>query len=145
MFHEIMLHTNESIFSFIAHTLIHRDIDDVFQILQRAVLGRDQTVAAVDAVEEDDVLFDRVVVLYDDCVFHARIHDRGKHNSVFPHACPEESERGGFLETEPLDTQFFHLHCLCVRQLFGVTPALHCLEDQVVLGAGGIGRKSDAG
>ena len=123
--------------------LINRRIHNVLQVLQRAVLGGDQAVAAVDNVEEDAVLVSDLR-LQNDRVLCARIVSGREYDGVLPQARLEVGDGRG-CEFEPFDAQALELRGLSVCQLLGVSPAAEGLEDKIVVGGSGLRWKGDAG
>jgi hypothetical protein len=131
-------------------TLPDRHPHHVVQILQLDVFGRDQPVAAVDAVEDDGVVA-AALSHGDDGVLHAGLVPGDKHHRISPHARLELPRP---IESEPLRAQRLKPRGLGVRELLGVAPALDGLEHEAVLrargeGGGGCvfgcgGRKRDA-
>ena len=130
-------------------TLPDRHSHHVVQILQLDVLGRDQPVAAVDAVEDDGVVA-AALSHGDDGVLHAGLVPGDKNHRIPPHTRLELPRP---IESEPLRAQRLEPRGLGVCELLGVAPALDGLEYEAALrarGAGGGcvfgcgGRKRDA-
>ena len=124
-------------------TLPDRHSHHVVQILQLDVLGRDQPVAAVDAVEDDGVVA-AALSHGDDGVLHAGLVPGDKNHRIPPHTRLELPRP---IESEPLRAQRLEPRGLGVCELLGVAPAEQGLSDEVAVRGGGVAlaREGDAG